>query len=103
VLSQPISLGSRPSKSFLLLSKPRIKQEDVEMLDEDDAQTDRRLFRRRGSAMERDGPAKKRRTVNENDRPTGGKLNGFSLGLDYIDCETFPGVGWERVARVLLR
>ncbi|KAJ7096391.1 hypothetical protein C8R44DRAFT_812919 [Mycena epipterygia] len=31
------------------------------MLDEDDAQTDERLFGRRGSLVERAGPAKKRR------------------------------------------
>lgn len=65
--------------------------EDVEILSEDDKQTDERLFRRRGSDLARGEPAKKRRIVSE-----AGKLNGFSMEMDYVKWEPRV-VGWDRV------
>ncbi|KAJ7497227.1 hypothetical protein FB451DRAFT_221335 [Mycena latifolia] len=102
--SQP-SQPSQPSQLSAQASQPsphRIKEEDIEMLDEDDAQTDRRLFRRRGSSLERAEPTKRRRMVKENDSPAGyrEKLAGFSLGLDWVEWGQGV-VGWDRVWSVL--
>ncbi|KAF7361993.1 hypothetical protein MVEN_00544500 [Mycena venus] len=114
VLSQP----SQPSQPPVILSQPVIwedfqsvpqpaprtlKDEDEdEHLSEDDADTDRQLFRRRGSPLERGRPAKKRRIVNEDDAGSAyRKLNGFNIGLDYIECGDSRVIGWDRVWAVL--
>ncbi|KAJ7703266.1 hypothetical protein B0H17DRAFT_1042517 [Mycena rosella] len=108
--SEPLQ-NSQPSQQSVILPQP-IKEEeevidmldefdmepmetldeDIEILDEDDAQTEQRLFRRRGSSMERAEPAKKRRMD---------RAPPFSLGLDYV--ESARAVGWERVLLFLKR
>ncbi|KAJ7901761.1 hypothetical protein B0H14DRAFT_3851873 [Mycena olivaceomarginata] len=89
VLSQPVM--SQDSQSFRV-SPQRAPIEDVEMLSEDDKQTDERLFRRRGSDLARGEPAKKRRIVSE-----AGKLNRFTIQLDYVKLEPWI-VGWDRLS-----
>ncbi|KAJ6586854.1 hypothetical protein DFH09DRAFT_1141721, partial [Mycena vulgaris] len=73
---------SQPSQP----SQPEpIKEEDMD-LDDDDAQTDKRLFRRRASPMERGEPGKKRR------------LGGFNV--DWVE-RVDGAVGWDRVWSLL--
>ncbi|KAK7057288.1 hypothetical protein R3P38DRAFT_1169932 [Favolaschia claudopus] len=95
-------MDSHPVISSSVVGMPpptRIKKEDAEMLlSDDDAEIDRRLFRRRGSVLEREGAAKRRK----HSVRSGSKLNGFSLGLDNVVAKECGGVvGWERVLHVL--
>ncbi|KAJ7084319.1 hypothetical protein B0H15DRAFT_389656 [Mycena belliarum] len=89
---------SQPSQPSQLLElsqalSQRIKEEDIKMLDEDDAQTEQQLFRRRSSEGI-EPPAKRARIENRPGR--------FILGLDWLDgVEGVVGVGWERVCAVL--
>jgi hypothetical protein len=87
------------------VSSQSIKEEDMDVLDEDDAQTEQLLFPRR-SFPERAEPAKKRKTK-EADKGHGGaavKLYGFSFGLDWMEWGEGKGVvDWERVRSALKR
>jgi hypothetical protein len=82
---------SQDSQSLRVSPQPA-PIEDVEMLSEDDKQTDERLFRRRGSDLARGEPAKKRRIVSE-----AGKLNRFTIQMDYVKLEPWI-VGWDRLS-----
>ncbi|KAJ7262246.1 hypothetical protein B0H12DRAFT_1104961 [Mycena haematopus] len=97
--SQPVESSPVKPLARTLLAAPI---EDVEMLSEDDEKTDRRLFRRRGSPLERVGPAKRRR-ANENVNPAPRKLGGFEVKLDIERQDEWKAVGWDRVSALFRR
>ncbi|KAF7376087.1 Proteophosphoglycan ppg4 [Mycena sanguinolenta] len=101
--SQPVAQSPVMSTKSPVMSPdpPAPAPIDEEVLSEDDETTDRRLFRRPGSPLERGGPAKKRRMVNHKTtaRP---KLDGFRVEFDYIEPkDEWQAVGWDRVLAVL--
>ncbi|KAJ6499368.1 hypothetical protein C8R45DRAFT_982208 [Mycena sanguinolenta] len=88
------SESSQPVAQLPVISPEPPAPIDEEMLSEDDETTERRLFRRPGSPLERERPAKKKRMTR--------KLDGFRVDFDYIEPkDEWQAVGWDRILAVL--